>query len=94
VLDGLPEPVGRDAEPDPMLGQFLLDAVEGVVLVDAVDPLEPDVAVPLVLVEGAPVLVVVAASATSAPPAIRPLVSAPTATTLRTRSFMVALPSG
>jgi len=63
-----------------MWGQFLL--------VEAVEPLEPDVAVPLVLV------VVVAALATSAPPAISPLVSAPTATTLRTRSFMVDAPSG
>jgi hypothetical protein len=86
-----------------MSGQFLLDAVEGVVLVEAVEPLEPDVAVPLVL-DGAPVpavLVVVvaavaavAALATSAPPAISPLVSAPTATTLRIRSFMVDAPSG
>ncbi len=69
MLDGLAEPVGRDAEPDPMLGQFLLDAVEGVVLVDAVEPLEPDVAVPVL--DGAPVpvvlVVVVAALAASAP---------------------------
>jgi hypothetical protein len=72
-----------------MSGQFFVlpeeddpvEPVDGVVLVD------PDV--PLVL--EVPVLVlgvVVAALATTAPPAMRPLVSAPTATTLRTRSFM------
>jgi hypothetical protein len=86
-----------------MLGQFLLDVVEddlvevleGAVLVEPVELLEavPDVAD----VAAEPVLVLdvlVAASATIAPPAMRPLVSAPTATTLRKRSFMTVAPFG
>jgi hypothetical protein len=94
----------------PMLGQFLVDPEEddpvelldGVVLVDP-EPLAELVAdVPLVPVVPALVLVVpalvlgvvVAALATSAPPAMRPLVSAPTATMSRTWSFMDAAPSG
>jgi hypothetical protein len=86
-----------------MLGQFLLDAaeddpvelLEGVVLVEPVELLEPVADVPLVLVEPVLVLdVVVAALATSAPPVMRPLVSAPTAMTLRRRRiFMVIAPS-
>jgi hypothetical protein len=83
-----------------MLGQFLLDVVEddpvevleGAVLVEPVELLEavPDVPAEPVLVLD----VLVAASATIAPPAMRPLVSAPTATTLRKRSFMTVAPFG
>jgi hypothetical protein len=95
-----PEP-----DPDPILGQFLFDVEEE----EPVEPLEGGVFVPVELVEppgpaadvplvpAEPVLVlevVVAASAMSAPPVIRPLVSAPTATTLRSRRiFMVIAPS-
>jgi hypothetical protein len=94
-----PEP-----EPEPILGQFLFDVLEeepvelleGVVFVpvEFVDPPEPVAEVPLVPAEPVLVLdVVVAASAISAPPVIRPLVSAPTATTLRSRRiFMVIAP--
>jgi hypothetical protein len=93
--------VGRDPEPDPMFGQFLLDALEddpvelleGVVLgepLELLEPLEFVAEAPLVVVEPALVPdVVVAALATSAPPVIRPLVSAPTATTLRRRRILM-----
>jgi hypothetical protein len=69
-----------------MLGQFLevpdeeVEVLEGVVLDD------PDVLLVLF------VLLVVAASAASAPPAIRPLVRAPTAITFLRRNLMVAAP--
>ena len=87
-----------------MSGQFLVvpeeddpvELVDGVVLVDPDEsPEELEADVPLVL--EVPVLVlgvVVAALATTAPPAMRPLASAPTATTLRTRSFIDVAPSG
>lgn len=69
-----------EPEPEPVLELvFELLDVDGVVvdaLVLALEPVEP-------------VLLVVAASATSAPPATRPVVSAPIAKTLRNRTFMV-----
>jgi len=67
-----------------------VELLEGVVLVD---PEVPLVAVEPVLV---PVLVLVlaevAASATRAPPAIRPLVRAPMAITFRRRNLMATAP--
>jgi len=90
-----------------MLGQFLVVPDEDVELLEGVVLVDPDVPlVPLVLVEPAlvpvpvlvPVLVlvlvllVVAASATSAPPAMRPLVRAPTAITFLRRNLMVTAP--
>jgi GNAT superfamily N-acetyltransferase len=89
-----------------MSGQFLLDIPEddpvepvaGVVLVEPVEPVEPvellEPVAELPLVDPELVLgVVVAALATSAPPVIKPLVRAPTATTLRRRRiFMVIAP--
>jgi len=87
-----------------MLGQFLVvpeeedpvELLDGVVLVDPDEPLAElvDDAPPVLVVSVLVLGVVVAALATSAPPAMRPLVRAPTATTLRTRSFMGAAPSG
>jgi len=89
-----------------MLGQFLVEPedvepLDGVELVEPeeleVDPvpveeLVPDVPdVPLDPVELV-VDVIVAALATSAPPVTRPAVSAPKATALRKRSFMVVCP--
>jgi hypothetical protein len=80
-----------------MFGQFLVvpdedvELLAGVVLVDPEVPLvavEPVLVPVLVLV-----LVLVAASATSAPPAMRPLVRAPTAITFLRRNLMVAAPS-
>jgi len=79
--------------------QCLVDPDEAVELLPVVGLVDPDVplvpVVPVVPVEVEPVLVlvVVAASATSAPPATRPLVSAPTAITFRRRNLMVAAPS-
>jgi hypothetical protein len=83
-----PEPEELD-ELDPELALFdPLDPVlevpevdDGVVVEELVVALEPEPVVPVV--DG------VAASATSAPPATRPVVSAPMANTLRNRSFMV-----
>jgi hypothetical protein len=84
-----------DAEPLPMFGQFLVEPEpepepelllfeldEGVVVE------EPDVE----FVPEFPVVEVVAALATSAPPPISPEVSAPTATTLRKRMCMAVVP--
>jgi hypothetical protein len=78
-----------ELEPEPVLVEpVLLDPVlevleldDGLVVEELVLALEPVV----------PVLdvAVVAASATSAPPASSPVVSAPMANTLRSRSFMV-----
>ena len=85
-----------------MFGQFLLEEepvelLDGVVLVEPeefvdellpVDELVPDPLAAVEVVE--PVLpVLVAALATNAPPATRPLVRAPIAIALRSRSFMV-----
>ncbi|MGO8860032.1 MAG: hypothetical protein ACLQRH_04570 [Acidimicrobiales bacterium] len=109
---GGPSPfAGRAEELEPILGQFLLDPVDGEPLEAAgglvveplagavlEDPEEPAVAEePDVAVVPVPVPVVdplVAASAISAPPATRPVVNAPMASTLRGRSFMgCVLPS-
>jgi hypothetical protein len=84
-----PEPELLEPEPDELLDPelVLLDPVlelDGVVVVEVLVPvLEPVV----------PVLdeLVVAASATSAPPVTRPVVSAPIANTFRSRIFMVAV---
>lgn len=65
--------------PDPEFELLELD--DGVVVEELVLALEPVVPVLDVLV--------VAASATSAPPATRPVVSAPIANTCRSRTFMV-----
>jgi hypothetical protein len=79
-----PEPVPPDDEvPDPELPVLLLDE-DGVVVEELV--------VVLVVEPELPVDEVVAALATSAPPATRPEVSAPTASIFRKRSFMVWLP--
>jgi hypothetical protein len=67
-----------------MSGQFLVEA-------DPEPALEPEVPL-LVLDEGVVAVEVVAASATSAPPARRPDVSALTARTLRRRMCMGVLP--
>jgi hypothetical protein len=101
-VGGAPEPDGGvpDPEPDPvpMSGQFLVEPdpelapgpeVPLLELDDGVVGEEPDVE----LVPELPVAVdVVAASATSAPPARRPDVSAVTARTLRRRIGMGVLP--
>jgi len=103
-VGGAPEPDGGapDSEPDPlpMSGQFLVEPdpepelefepeVPLVELAEGVVPAVPDVE----LAPELPAAVdVVAASATSAPPARRPDVSAPTASTLRRRICMVVLP--
>jgi hypothetical protein len=83
-LEPEPEPVLEEPEPEPVLLDPVFDVLElddGVVVEELVLALEPVV----------PVLdvAVVAASATSAPPASSPVVSAPMANTLRSRSFMV-----
>jgi hypothetical protein len=85
-----------------MFGQFFVDPEDAdpVELLDGevVDPdelfevLPPVAAVVLEVLEVAPD-VLVAALATKAPPATRPLVSAPAASTLRRRSFMDGCPS-
>jgi hypothetical protein len=90
-----------------MFGQFLVDEDDPlellgvVVLVDPeefveellpVDALVPDPLAAVELVELV-VGVLVAALATTAPPATRPLVRAPIASALRSRSFMVVGPS-
>jgi len=77
--------------------QCLVDPDEAVELLAGVGLVDPDVPVEPVLVlvpvlVPVLVLVVVAASATSAPPAIRPLVSAPMAITFRRRNLMVTAP--
>jgi len=77
--------------------QCLVDPDEAVELLAGVGLVDPDVPVEPVLVlvpvlVPVLVLVVVAASATSAPPAIRPVVSAPMAITFRRRNLMVAAP--
>jgi hypothetical protein len=88
-----------DFEPPPMFGQLwvepelelpdpelaVLELDDGVVVEELV--LAPEPVVPVV-----DVAEVVAASATSAPPATSPVVSAPMATTLRSRIFMVCCP--
>ncbi len=87
-----PEPV--ELEPvEPELDEpelVLLDPVGVLVLEDgvAVDELVPEVPLDPVF----PVLEVVAALATNAPPARRPEVSAPMASTLRRRICMTVLP--
>jgi len=76
--------------------QCLVDPDEAVELLAGVGLVDPDAPVePVLVLVPVPVLVlvVVAASATSAPPAIRPLVSAPMAITFRRRNLMVAAPS-
>lgn len=65
--------------PDPVFELLELD--DGVVVEELVPALEP--------VEPVFEVLVVAASATSAPPATRPVVSAPIANTCRSRIFMV-----
>jgi hypothetical protein len=98
VPEGGASPVdGRDPEFEPMFGQFLLEPededpvelLDGVELdpVELVDPVEVD-PVEAELLEFV-VAVLVAASAANAPPATSPLVNAPMASTLRTRSFMM-----
>jgi hypothetical protein len=80
------EPEDVLVEPEPVLLDPVfppLELEDGV----AVDELEPEVPVLEV-----PVLEVVAASATNAPPARRPEVSAPMASTLRRRICMTFLP--
>jgi hypothetical protein len=83
-----------------MFGQFFVDPEDAdpVELLDGVEVVDPDelfgvvppvAAVVLELLEVA----LVAALATRAPPATRPLVSAPAASTLRRRSFMNGCPS-
>jgi hypothetical protein len=80
LVEPLPE---LELEPEPLeeLDPELDVLDDGVVVEELVDVLEPVV----------PVLdvAVVAASAASAPPASSPVVSAPMANTLRSRSFMV-----
>jgi hypothetical protein len=81
-----------------MFGQFFVDPEDAdpVELLDGVEVVDPDelfevlppvAAVVLEVLEVA-LDVLVAALATKAPPATRPLVSAPAASTLRRRSFM------
>ena len=81
-----------------MFGQFFVDPEDAdpVELLDGVEVVDPDelfevlppvAAVVLEVLEVA-LDVLVAALATRAPPATRPLVSAPAASTLRRRSFM------
>jgi hypothetical protein len=79
-----PEPDELD-DPELVLLDPLFELDDGVVVEELVLALEPVV----------PVLeeLVVAASATSAPPVTRPVVSAPIANTFRIRIFMVAVPS-
>ena len=86
-----------------MFGQFFVDPEDAdpVELLDGVEVVDPDelfevlppvAAVVLEVLEVA-LDVLVAALATRAPPATRPLVSAPAASTLRRRSFMDGCPS-
>jgi hypothetical protein len=79
--DGVPDddgaPVGAFELVDPVLPPAVL-----VLLPDAV-PVEPDPVLELAVGE------LVAALAINAPPVTSPLVKAPTASALRTRSFMV-----
>jgi hypothetical protein len=77
-----PEPDELD-DPELVLLDPLFELDDGVVVEELVLALEPVV----------PVLeeLVVAASATSAPPVTRPVVSAPIANTFRIRIFMVAV---
>ena len=80
----VPEPVDELDEPVPLVPEAalpLLEVDEGVL----VEELEPEPVLPAVVD-------VVAALATSAPPARRPEVSAPTARTLRGRICMVVVP--
>ena len=87
-----------------MLGQFFVEpdavgpgALDGVVpddedpLVDVLPELVPEDELAPEEVLGV-LEVLVAALATSAPPATRPLVKAPTASALRSRSFMMLFP--
>ena len=107
VDGGVPLGPELEPDPDPMFGQFLVDEdaplelLGAVVLVDPeefveellpVDELVPD---PLAAVELVELVlgVLVAALATTAPPATRPLVRAPIASALRSRSLMVVGPS-
>jgi hypothetical protein len=100
-------PLGPELEPElvPMFGQFLLEEepvelLGAVVLVDPEEfveellPADELVPVPLAAVEVVePVSeVLVAALATNAPPATRPLVRAPTAIALRSLSFIGVRP--
>jgi hypothetical protein len=89
-----------------MLGQFLVepDDDDPVAPLDGVDPVEaedpfvdvlpelvlPELVLPELVVVVLPLLV--AALATRAPPATRPVVNAPTASALRSRSFMMSFP--
>jgi hypothetical protein len=84
-----PEPVDELEEPEPVLPALELD--DGVVE-DELDVEGFDVELVPVFPELPVVVDVVAASATSAPPATRPDVSAPMASTLRKRICMGALP--
>jgi hypothetical protein len=102
-VGGAPDPDGgaplSEPEPLPMFGQFLVEPEpepdpelepelllfepdEGVVVEEPDDELVPEF----------PEVVVVAALATSAPPATSPEVSAPTARTLRKRMCMAGMP--
>jgi len=83
LLDGV---VPDEAE-DP-----LVDVDPEAVLPEAVLPeaVLPEAVLPALVLDVLPVLV--AALATSAPPATRPLVKAPTASALRSRSFMMFVP--
>jgi hypothetical protein len=87
--------------PLPMFGQFLVEPLSALELdpepdeleelepeLLLLDPLDPVLEV-LELDDGGVVEELVAAPATSAPPATSPVVSAPMANTLRSRSFMV-----
>lgn len=79
-----------------MLGQFLgvPDDAEPAAVLKELELVGPDELVEVVPTEGEVVVAaVVAASATMAPPAMRPLVNAPAAITLRRRSFMAGCPS-
>lgn len=90
---------GVEWEPEfvPILGQFfgVPDAADPVELPGGVDVDEPDEVLDVPLPDPAVLAVLllvlgvlVAALATSAPPAMRPVVSAPAASTLRRESFM------
>ncbi len=84
-----PEPVDEFEEPEPVL--LVLEPDDGVV-VEELDVDEFDVELVPVLPELPVVVDVVAALATSAPPARRPDVSAPMASTLRRRICMGGCP--
>jgi hypothetical protein len=101
-VGGAPDPDGGAplSEPLPMFGQFLVEPELELELEPELEPelplfeldegvvVEPDVE----LVPEFPVVEVVAALATSAPPARSPEVSAPTARTLRKRMCMAGEP--